>query len=308
VQTVTDEHGNYGFPAVAPGGYEIEVKAIGLTGSHAVSVVSGAALDIPVQLKVEARKETVTVTAKEPAISKESSEEAVINRSTVLKAPNKYERFDALLPLIPGVLRGPDGFINMKGARSSQGGALLNSANVTDPATGNAAMNLPIDVVQSVKVVANPYDPEYGRLTGAVSSVETVTSNFNAFHLSVQNLFPRPWVRVIATAGRAAVDSVLVIWPEDVNTAILDSYTELPMLKNVRVEKLIWPSAFNPECAAHWVAIAVRLEDQFLWLPWNWVTHKRALTGLSSSRVLPLTWHSPAMLQKCAVVNQDGFR
>jgi hypothetical protein len=80
----------------------------------------------------------------------------------------------------------------MKGARSSQGGALLNSANVTDPATGNAAMNLPIDVVQSVKVVANPYDPEYGRLTGAVSSVETVTSNFNAFHLSVQNLFPRP--------------------------------------------------------------------------------------------------------------------
>src|ERR1700719_976198 len=80
----------------------------------------------------------------------------------------------------------------MKGARSSQGGSLLNSASVTDPATGNAAVNLPIDVVESVKVIPNPYDPEYGRLTGAVSSVETTTGNFNALHLSVQNLFVRP--------------------------------------------------------------------------------------------------------------------
>src|SRR5208283_4342613 len=32
----------------------------------------------------------------------------------------------------------------------------------------------------------------YGRLTGAVASVETVTGNFNAFRLSVQNLMPRP--------------------------------------------------------------------------------------------------------------------
>jgi hypothetical protein len=177
---------------VIPGAYQIEAKTSGLTGSNAVTVASGAALDVPVELKVEAVKQSVTVSAKDPAISKGSSDETVIDRSAVLNAPNKYERFDALLPLIPGVVRGPDGLVNMKGARSSQGGALLNSANVTDPATGNAAMSLPIDVVQSVKVVANPYDPEYGRLSGVVSSVETATSNFNAFHLSVQNLLPRP--------------------------------------------------------------------------------------------------------------------
>ena len=33
-----------------------------------------------------------------------------------------------------------------------------NSANVTDPATGAEAMNLPIDVVSSVQVISNPYD------------------------------------------------------------------------------------------------------------------------------------------------------
>jgi hypothetical protein len=38
----------------------------------------------------------------------------------------------------------------------------------------------------------HPYDPEYGRLTGAVASLDTVSGNFNAFHLTMQNLFVRP--------------------------------------------------------------------------------------------------------------------
>jgi hypothetical protein len=190
--TVTDETGKYSFPSVAPAAYQIEVKSPGLAGSKTVTVVSGATVDAPIQLEVEAIRESVTVSAKEPEISKTPSDETTINRSVALNAPNKYERFDALLPLVPGVVRGPDGLINMKGARSTQSGALVNSANVTDPATGNSAMRLPIDIVQSVKVVSNPYDPEYGRLTGAVSSVDTTTSGFDAFHFSIQNLFPRP--------------------------------------------------------------------------------------------------------------------
>ncbi|MBV8552823.1 MAG: TonB-dependent receptor [Acidobacteriaceae bacterium] len=192
-QTITDEQGTYRFTNVPPGTYQIEAKAPGLTGSSAVTVVSGRTVESAVWLKVETIKESVTVNGGDtPAIQKEPSDQTVIARPTVLLAPNKYERFDSLLPLIPGVVRGPDGLINMKGARSSQGGSLLNSANVTDPVTGNTAMNLPIDVVESVKVIANPYDPEYGRLAGAVSSVSTVTSNFNAFHFSIQNMLPRP--------------------------------------------------------------------------------------------------------------------
>jgi len=57
----------------------------------------------------------------------------------------------------------------------------VNSANVTDPATGGQAVNLPIDVVSSVQVISNAYDPEYGKFTGAVSSVETRTSNSTNF-------------------------------------------------------------------------------------------------------------------------------
>src|SRR5258708_3949732 len=192
-ETVTNSQGRYSFLAVATNTYQIDAMAPGLTGSNTVTFVSGTAVDVPVELRVEALKESVTVTASsKPPVSTNSSEQSVINKSTVLNAPNKQDRVDALLPLIPGVVRGPDGLINMKGARTSQGGALVNSANVTDPVMGNAAMSLPIDVVETVKVIANPYDPEYGRLTGAVASVETATGNLNAFHLTAQNLMVRP--------------------------------------------------------------------------------------------------------------------
>jgi hypothetical protein len=193
IQTVTDEQGNYSFAAVPPAGYVVEAKAPGFIGLKAVTVVPGSTLDVQIQMTVEAVHDSVTVTGGEDAAtSTDPSGEAVINRSAVLNAPNRYDQFDSLLPLVPGVVRGPDGLINMKGARSSQGGALMNSSSVTDPATGNPALNLPIDVVQEVKVIPNPYDPEYGRLAGAVSNLETITGNFNAFHFTAQNLLVRP--------------------------------------------------------------------------------------------------------------------
>src|ERR1700738_1608324 len=79
----------------------------------------------------------------------------------------------------------------MNGARSYHSGSLVNSADVSDQATGATAINIPIDVVSSVQVFSTPYNPEYGRFTGAVSDVETRPGDFNKFHTSVQHLLPR---------------------------------------------------------------------------------------------------------------------
>jgi len=124
-------------------------------------------------------------------MTKDPAPSETIFEKTLREAPKANERFESALPLVPGVVRGPDGRINLKGARATQSGALVNSANVTDPATGIPAINVPIDVVSSVQVISNPYDPQYGKLTGAVSTVETKTSNHGKFHVSVQNLLPR---------------------------------------------------------------------------------------------------------------------
>ena len=193
-QTESDAVGQYRFELLPPGRYTAEATAPGLAGKLSVDVTAGETAAAAIPLELTTVTSSVTVTATESAVSAvsdQSAQSTTITQSTVEAAPNTNEKVESLLPLVPGVVRGPDGRINMKGARSTQGGWLVNSANVTDPATGAEAMNLPIDVVSSVQVISNPYDPEYGRFTGAVSSVETKTGSLDKYHLSIQNLLPR---------------------------------------------------------------------------------------------------------------------
>ncbi len=190
-ETQSDARGAFVIDGLPPGMYEIEANAPGLNAAAAAEVKSGTASVVPIELSVAAVASTVNVTASDSPVAEESAQQNTIGQSTVEEAPNPNERVESLLPLVPGVVRGPDGRINMKGAQATQAGWLVNSANVTDPATGGQAINLPIDVVSSIQVISNPYDPEYGKFTGAVSSVETRTGNLDKFHLSMQNFVPR---------------------------------------------------------------------------------------------------------------------
>ena len=190
-EALSDAKGAFAVDGLPPGMYDIEASAPGLNAALAVEVKPGTASVVPIDLSVATVTSSVTVTASDPPPIEESAQTSTITQSTVEKAPNHNERIESLLPLVPGVVRGPDGRINMKGAQATQAGWLVNSANVTDPATGGQAINLPIDVVSSVQVISNPYDPEYGKFTGAVSSVETRSSNLDKFHFSLQNIIPR---------------------------------------------------------------------------------------------------------------------
>ena len=197
-ETESDAIGRYRFDLLPPGRYTLEAAAPGLKGSVMVDVASGETASAPLPLELTAVASSVTVTAAESSVetvSAQSAQSTTITQATVDAAPNSNDRVQNLLPLVPGVVRGPDGRINMKGASSTQAGWLVNSANVTDPATGAEAMNLPIDVVSSVQVISNPYSPEYGKFTGALSSVETKPGNLDRYHLSVQNILPRARVR-----------------------------------------------------------------------------------------------------------------
>jgi outer membrane receptor protein involved in Fe transport len=192
IEAESDGAGKFAFNAVPPGVYTINAQAPGLAANRTIKVTAGSASEIALEMKVQAIVESTTVTASTDQIdTKESSGTSTIGESAIRNMPNLDERFSSLLPLVPGVVRGPSGLINMKGAQASQNGSLLNSADVTDPATGTSALNIPIDVVSSVQVLSTPYGPEYGKFTGAVASVETRPGSFNKFRYSVQNLLPR---------------------------------------------------------------------------------------------------------------------
>src|SRR5258706_1298283 len=190
-EALSDAKGAFAVDGLPPGMYDIEASAPGLNAALAVEVKPGTASVVPIDLSVATVTKWVPVTASDAPLVEESAQKSTISQSVVEEAPNRNERIESLFPLVPGVVRGPDGRINMKGAQATQAGWLVNSANVTDPATGGQAINLPIDVVSSIQVISNPYDPEYGKFTGAVSSVETRASNLNKFHLSLQNVVPR---------------------------------------------------------------------------------------------------------------------
>jgi hypothetical protein len=203
IETETDEHGNYKFAAVASGTYRIEAFLSDLEAAQSISVEAGKIVRAELQLKPADVKSSVTVTATASG-TKDPAPSETISEKTLRDAPNVNERFESSLPLVPGVLRGPDGHINLKGTRNTQSGALVNSANVTDPVTGGTAINLPIDVVSSVQIISNSYDPQYGKFTGAVATVATKTSDYDRFHFSIQNILPRLRDRDGTIAGLGA--------------------------------------------------------------------------------------------------------
>ena len=77
------------------------------------------------------------------------------------------------LPLVPGIVRAKDGSVRIAGLGESHSALLVNSVDVTDPATGSFGLSVPIDSVQTVEVSEMPYLAQYGKFTAGVVSAET---------------------------------------------------------------------------------------------------------------------------------------
>lgn len=77
------------------------------------------------------------------------------------------------LPLIPGIVRAPDGSVRIAGFGEDHSALLVNSVDVSDPATGNFGLSVPIDSVRTIEVSEMPYLAEYGRFTAGVVAAET---------------------------------------------------------------------------------------------------------------------------------------
>jgi len=193
LDAVTDDAGEYQFKALPPGEYTVEVSVQGFkTASKNVTIVAGETAVANISLEVGEITATVNVTSA-TSIGLQTNETAptgTIKQSDLQTLPLANEQLLDAVPLVPGVLRGPDGQINMNGARMSQSAMTVNSANVTDPVTGDFAINLPIEAVQSAQVLTNPYAPEYGKFTGGVTAVET-RSGTDKFNAELQSFFPR---------------------------------------------------------------------------------------------------------------------
>jgi len=196
LQSVSDDEGRYSFPGLIAGDYQLSVELNGFQKYELkISVQIEATIEQDLMLKPETVSATVTV-KQDPtdATKTDTTAPGVITGAALQDAPLIDQKFQDALPLLPGVVRGPDGTMNIKGTRPSQSGILVSSLNVTDPVTGNPAIELPLEAVETVNVYSNPYSAEYGKFTGAVTAIET-RSGTNKLRYLFTGTLPRPRFR-----------------------------------------------------------------------------------------------------------------
>ena len=192
---ISNEGGEFRFAGVpvASGPCSLAADLQGFkSATDPVTLEAGRESTATLQLGFNTLREEVTVSAR-PDAAIEGPTAAQVDRITpdvMRTAPIANDRFQDALPLIPGVVRGPDGLLNINGTRSNQSGLMFNSANGTDPVTGEDAIELPIDAVSSVQVRGAAYAPEFGLSAGAMTTVETQKAG-DAWHVTLNDLEPR---------------------------------------------------------------------------------------------------------------------
>ena len=193
LQSVSDSEGQFEFNDLVAGDYTVAVEFSGFKKyGQKLSVQIEATVEQNILLQPVPLSESVTIKADPADANKtESTTPSVITNQALRDAPLIDQKFQDALPLLPGVVRGPDGNLNIKGTRPSQSGILVSSLNVTDPVTGAPAIELPLEAVDTVQVHSNPYSSEYGKFTGAVTTIET-RSGSNDWRYLVTGTLPRP--------------------------------------------------------------------------------------------------------------------
>jgi len=176
VSTVSGELGTYNFAGVLYGEYEVTVTLAGfdpVTKHLTIDSDKPAKLDFQLTLKGQTQNITVSADAPTVDLSSSSGGAPMLTATTLKSVVELNQDFQDALPMLPGVVRGLDGLIRIKGGRTNQANTLVNSVSVTDPFTGQPALSLPAVAVQSVQVLSNPFSAEYGRFASGVVDVNT---------------------------------------------------------------------------------------------------------------------------------------
>ena len=189
-KTVSDDTGAFAFTDLPAATYLLTAEADGLpTVTREVSLSDGANLTVEIELTA-ALSESVTVRDEEGLLSTgETTTSNTVLEQTLKDVPLRAENYQSALPMTPGVVRGANGDDHVKGARDGQSAYTVNGADVTDPATGKLAFDLPLEAAASVQIEENPYSAEFGSLTGGATNLETKGGS-NAFRIRAARFFP----------------------------------------------------------------------------------------------------------------------
>jgi hypothetical protein len=113
-------------------------------------------------------------------------------------------------------------------------------------------------------------------------------------------------VRTLATAQRAGADEILLLAPKSMSLVMANAFIEYPSLRNKGGIRLVQVKSLNPDEPSDWLELQHRLEEHFIWLPWNWVTDGCLLANLPKCAQWGNNWTAPRWVSKTAVTRRPN--
>jgi hypothetical protein len=195
----TGDRGTFEFTGLIPGTYRVTCAAVGYEpiAKAGIQIGEGA---VPPTLQMALPREVVIhqnveVTAEAPkATAQTSAPAATLSNQQIKSLPLVVQKFKAALPMIPGVIRTPDGRISIKGVIENQGTLLVDGAETLDPVTGSFSIDVPLDAVESVDVFKSAYQVEYGRFSGGLTTLQT-KAPASKWEYELNDFVPTPRIR-----------------------------------------------------------------------------------------------------------------
>jgi hypothetical protein len=208
-KTTTDAKGEYSFPSLSVGTYDILVESSGFRPEKRTGLVidANAAIDQDVSLEIAQRSEEVTVsdTATDVHVETASTQlgEVVNSREMTAVALNGRS-FTDLLALQPGIVPSttqqpdsivmagasvaiaPSGALNpgnqsISGQREDANGFMVNGGDVKELMNGGTSIVPNLDSIAEFRILTDNFDAEFGNYSGGVINVVT-KSGTNEVH------------------------------------------------------------------------------------------------------------------------------
>jgi hypothetical protein len=173
--SITDSAGHYEFMLLPAGTYTLRVNQQGFKPfAETISLGAKQPLVVDIDLTFDTVVEKVEVKEQTASLPTENSSPAsTVNNAQLETLPLAQQKFREALPLVPGVIRGLDGKLTVRGTSENQGMLQVDSAKTVDPVTGSFSIPVPIDAIQTVSVDKTPFSAENGGFSGGLTTIET---------------------------------------------------------------------------------------------------------------------------------------
>jgi phosphatidylglycerophosphate synthase len=110
--------------------------------------------------------------------------------------------------------------------------------------------------------------------------------------------------RTMLTAAGAGANDILFVCPAALSEQIMQQLVGTTAQFGIHIS-VVQLADFDPFASSGWRALKPHLHQQFLWVPWNWVTTKQSLAELLLVDIRSVDWSKPAYTRFHEVTRDD---